>query len=601
MSNNPVWDVFEQARAELISAFAASGELNYPSEGAIRIVAPGSERTRPASGGRTWANLVLPSSPEYTWETANACVWKPVVEVWIAFEEASVQPLGMEELLSLSAVASNTLSRSVLGGMARRSPLILKGSSFTQTGKNNVLWSQLKFQFEVQVEETQVSEIVTFIEQTGQEISVTVEGLDPSEFEIRKADGSVVTSSADYTGTSGTARVRVFDASDLTKLERVKLDVKGPTAASKTVPNCATLTEAAANLAITAAGLTPDSDGAFSNTVAKGIVISQSPAAGTAVYAGSTVTITVSFGVEYKVVPVTKDLLPAAAEAALVAAGLVLGTSTSEMTDDTAAGLVASSSPAAGTGVAAGTAVNLTVSLGDRHTSIPVYQCWGDGVANTLYVTPTSAFDWVHPNGTVQNGLTCTYIPTRGAGIETVFIRCKAGKTVADLTAMQYGVAARSVINTEDFKYTRMTDYLFSVSTFTGDADNLKDAVGTIVQLITLNGLILSAFIYGSINNWVPVKSGIVYLSNMMRMTGSLKFVAGAVVADLRFTGSTGFSYADIAQTIINWDAGNANTFARTGVFDKYKRSLIGAANPAAEAAIVSLIAKGCNFTFLAE
>ena len=370
---------------------------------------------------------------------------------------------------------------------------------------------------------------------------------------------------------------------------------------SKTVPDCDGLTESAASAAITAAGLTPDSDGVFSATVKKGIVISQSPAAGTAVYAGSTVTITVSFGVEYKVVPVTKDLLPAAAEAALVAAGLVLGTSTSEMTDDTAAGLVASSSPAAGTGVAAGTAVNLTVSLGDRHTSIPVYQCWGDGVANTLYVTPTSAFDWVHPNGTVQNGLTCTYIPTRGAGFETVFIRCKAGKTVADLTAMQYGVAARSVINTEDFKYTRMTDYLFSVSTFTGDADNLKDAVGTIVQLITLNGLILSAFIYGSINNWVPVKSGIVYLSNMMRMTGSLKFVAGAVVADLRFTGSTGFSYADIAQTIINWDAGNANTFARTGVFDKYKRSLIGAANPAAEAAIVSLIAKGCNFTFLAE
>ena len=153
---------------------------------------------------------------------------------------------------------------------------------------------------------------LTFIEQTGQEISVSVEGLDADEFEIRKADGSVVTSPAEYTGTSGTARVRVFDASDLTKLERLQLDVKGPTAASKTVPNCATLTEAAANIAITAAGLTPDSDGAFSATVAKGLVISQSPAAGTAAYAGDIVTITVSFGVEFHVSEAGADLGPMA-------------------------------------------------------------------------------------------------------------------------------------------------------------------------------------------------------------------------------------------------------------------------------------------------
>ena len=111
----------------------------------------------------------------------------------------------------------------------------------------------------------------------------------------------------------------------------------------------------------------------------------------------------------------------------------------------------------------------------------------------------------------------------------------------------------------------------------------------------------MSDRLYGSINDWVPMKSLVIYIYRVLAGYGSLKFMADAPTNDLRFNDSTGFSYADIAQTIINWDAANAGVFARTGSFNRYKRSLIGAANPAAEAAIVSLIAKGCNFTFLAE
>ena len=370
---------------------------------------------------------------------------------------------------------------------------------------------------------------------------------------------------------------------------------------SKTVPDCAGLTESAANAAITAAGLTPDSDGAFSATVAKGLVINQSPAAGTALYAGDVVTITVSFGPERNTVPVTKDLLPAAAEAALVAAGLVLGTSTSEMTNDTAAGLVSASVPAAGTGVAAGTAVDITVSLGDRHTSIPIYQCWADGAANTLSVAPITAFDWVHPNGTVQNGLTCTYVPTRGAGLETVWIRCKAGKTVADLTTIQAGYYRRWMGKTDDLIYCRPTGSLWQLPGLCGDVAQLNDVVASVVTDLGLECGVYNNTVYGSVTGWAPVKANRILFWYAQALTGYLRFIPNAPTTVVALNTTLCFSYVDVAQTIINWDAANASSFARTGSFAFYKRSLIGAANPAAEAAIVSLSAKGASWTFLAE
>ena len=365
-----------------------------------------------------------------------------------------------------------------------------------------------------------------------------------------------------------------------------------------TVPDCDGLTESAASAAITAAGLTPDSDGAFSATVEKGLVINQSPAAGTAVYAGSTITITVSFGKEYTAeVPVTAGLTAAAAEAALVAAGLVLGTSTSEMTDDTAAGLVASSSPAAGTGVAAGTAVDLTVSLGDRHTSIPIYMC----ALSTFLVKPTTAFDWVHPDGTVQNGQTCTYVPPQGSGVQRVMIQCKAGKTVADLTDIAYGAPSTDYCEAADFAFCRPSAYFYQLVSMTGDVAEFNDVVSSVTTGLYLNPGSVTSVLYGSISNWGAVKSALIYLNAIPALTGYLKFQANAPTNNLRFDGSAGMTYADVATTIINWDAANAGTFARTGYFNRYKRSLIGAANPAAEAAIVSLLAKGCAFTFLAE
>ena len=366
-----------------------------------------------------------------------------------------------------------------------------------------------------------------------------------------------------------------------------------------TVPDVAGLTEAAANTAITADGFVPDSDGAFSNTVAKGIVINQSPAAGTAAYAGDIVTITVSFGVEYKVVPVTKDLLPAAAEAALVAAGLVLGTSTSSMTNDTAAGLVSASVPAAGTGVAAGTAVDLTVSLGDRRTEIPVYMT--PGVLSTLYVTPITAFDWIHPNGTVQNGLTCTYLRPRGSANTPVYIRCKAGKTIADLTSMQNGTNLTTFVMTDDCAYLKPSSGFLSLSCIRGDVAKLAYLAENTTGGINLSD---SAYIlYGTLNSWGPTNFSYAVFFYCAKVTGSLQFKSGATTADVWFYGYgfTGSSDAEMAQTIINFDAANAGAFTRTFRCLDIKRSAIEAALPGAAAAITSLLAKGCTFTFKAE
>lgn len=68
-------------------------------------------------------------------------------------------------------------------------------------------------------------------------------------------------------------------------------------AAPVTVPDVVGLTEAAAVAAIEAEGLVADASFQYSSTVAAGFVISQAPAGGSIVSAGSTVSFAVSLGV----------------------------------------------------------------------------------------------------------------------------------------------------------------------------------------------------------------------------------------------------------------------------------------------------------------
>lgn len=128
-------------------------------------------------------------------------------------------------------------------------------------------------------------------------------------------------------------------------------------------PNVVGGTQAAATLAITAAGLTLGTvTMQASSSVAAGNVISESPAAGTQVAAKSAVSLTISSGPASISVPNVVGETQSTATSAITGAGLTLGKITETSSTSLPVGSVVTESPAAGSAVAAGTAVNLVVS-----------------------------------------------------------------------------------------------------------------------------------------------------------------------------------------------------------------------------------------------
>jgi len=113
-------------------------------------------------------------------------------------------------------------------------------------------------------------------------------------------------------------------------------------------------TATAAQSALSAAGLTISEVSEYSNTVARGDVISLSPASGSTVTVGSQVTVTVSLGAHYVTVPNLAGDSVGAAVQALAADGLgVAGTNGNPINSVTA------TSPVAGTQVLYGSPVTL--------------------------------------------------------------------------------------------------------------------------------------------------------------------------------------------------------------------------------------------------
>ncbi len=98
-----------------------------------------------------------------------------------------------------------------------------------------------------------------------------------------------------------------------------------------------------------------------STSVPAGSVISQNPAAGTSVAPGSAVDLVVSLGPPVTV-PNVVGQTQSTATAVLQRFNLTVGSVTRQVTPGVAPGIVLSQNPAAGTSVAAGTAVDLVVS-----------------------------------------------------------------------------------------------------------------------------------------------------------------------------------------------------------------------------------------------
>ncbi|NQG97363.1 Stk1 family PASTA domain-containing Ser/Thr kinase [Streptococcus suis] len=102
----------------------------------------------------------------------------------------------------------------------------------------------------------------------------------------------------------------------------------------------------------------------YSDTVSAGKVIKTSPNANTSHQKGTTVTVTVSKGVEPVEVPDVTGKSLSEATQMLKSAGLIVGTTTEEFSTQVESGYVISSDPVATTTLEKGAAVNLVVSKG---------------------------------------------------------------------------------------------------------------------------------------------------------------------------------------------------------------------------------------------
>lgn len=107
---------------------------------------------------------------------------------------------------------------------------------------------------------------------------------------------------------------------------------------------------------------------AHSDTVKEGYVIKQNPTAGTEVDLGFTITITVSRGLEQVKVPSLSGLSQEAAEKELNYVGLKLGSVSSDYSGSVGVGEVIDQDIPSGTSVEKGTAVSITISLGEQET-----------------------------------------------------------------------------------------------------------------------------------------------------------------------------------------------------------------------------------------
>jgi beta-lactam-binding protein with PASTA domain len=138
------------------------------------------------------------------------------------------------------------------------------------------------------------------------------------------------------------------------------------------VPGVVGLTQSAAQVAISSAGLTVgEISGASSSSVPVGRVISQNPPAGSNVSPATDVALVISTGVANLTVPDVVGLTRVAAQDAIVAAGLTVGTVVETSSESVPAGRVISQDPGGGASVAPGSGVALTVSTGPGTVSVP--------------------------------------------------------------------------------------------------------------------------------------------------------------------------------------------------------------------------------------
>ena len=141
-----------------------------------------------------------------------------------------------------------------------------------------------------------------------------------------------------------------------------------------TAPDLASLSRSEAERVTANSGLTIDFSDAYSETVARGQVISTSPGPGTKIEKGSRVQAVLSKGRERYSMPTVIGLSQSAAEAALQTAKLSIGKVTNGFSEQVAVGMVLKASEKPGARLKKGTPVDLVVSNGPKPLLVTNYE-----------------------------------------------------------------------------------------------------------------------------------------------------------------------------------------------------------------------------------
>ena len=136
------------------------------------------------------------------------------------------------------------------------------------------------------------------------------------------------------------------------------------------VPDVSGMSEDEAQEKLTDAGFKPTSEFQYDDNVAEGNVISTTPAANSKAAKDTQIKMIVSKGAQKKTVPDVRGKSEADARSEIQAAGLTVGSTSTQHDDSVAKGNVISQSVTPGKKVSAGTAVNLVLSSGSDKVSI---------------------------------------------------------------------------------------------------------------------------------------------------------------------------------------------------------------------------------------
>ncbi len=193
-----------------------------------------------------------------------------------------------------------------------------------------------------------------------------------------------------------------------------------------TVPGIIGMDQAAATAALQQVGLGLEVGGEeFSETIARGLIISSDPEPGASAAADSIVSIVLSRGPERYAVPDVRGEPLAAAQTAITDANLAVGAITEDWDAEIPVGSVVSTDPAVGDELKSGALVNLIVSKGPKPVKLPglagveASEATAQLEAAGLVVTTTEEFSTEYASGLVVSST-----PAKGE-------RVPVGSTVA--------------------------------------------------------------------------------------------------------------------------------------------------------------------------